>query len=388
MSQPKEKKSSIHIHDANEDGLEKAKKEDDWAWKEAGGAALCCDNILGLLIDKIFLGNIVSLNLIGLKGGQLIDKIFQMPYLIKPILYTHFVCFFYITYSFFIFFISVPPFIRQIRPLFKFGDEEKIKDGLINFVTSAGVVSALLIGISSGQAFSVSAYDFMSSICVFAWYFSTWMSMWCVVLSTGLGVLLSITPQQNLREVGQKLLYLWVLPAWLMIFSCVWMFVAIWAQAEMGYRLVLALNQTSQPHLATQQAIIVWVSRLSFVFTCMFGSFALLMIMFCAHKCKKYTGIETIEVAPADSKKGKELLKLHALLVRASAVSDFLAGVTAAAATEAQVVAAETAAAKAKAGAPKTVPKDIESKIEIKQEKKKRSKSRAGTEGLVSTWFP
>ena len=94
MSQSKEKKSSIHIHDANEDGLEKAKKEDDWAWKEAGGAALCCDNILGLLIDKIFLGNIVSLNLIGLKGGQLIDKIFQMPYLIKPILYTHFVCFF------------------------------------------------------------------------------------------------------------------------------------------------------------------------------------------------------------------------------------------------------------------------------------------------------
>lgn len=292
------------------------------------------------------------------------------------------------TNSFFIFFISVPPFIRQIRPLFKFGDEEKIKDGLINFVTSAGVVSALLIGISSGQAFSVSAYDFMSSICVFAWYFSTWMSMWCVVLSTGLGVLLSITPQQNLREVGQKLLYLWVLPAWLMIFSCVWMFVAIWAQAEMGYRIALALNQTSQPHLATQQAIIVWVSRLSFVFTCMFGSFALLMIMFCAHKCKKYTGIETIEVAPTDSKKGKERLKLYKsdahLLVRASAVSDFLApGVTAAAATEAQVVAAETAAAKAKAGAPKTVPKD-ESKIEIEQEKKKRSQSRAGTEGLVS----
>ena len=270
--------------------------------------------------------------------------------------------------------------------MFKFGDEEKIKDGLINFVTSAGVVSALLIGISSNQAFGVSPYDFMSSICVFAWYLSTWMSMWCVVLSTGLGVLLSITPQQNLREVGQKLLYLWVLPAWLMIFSACWMFVAIWAQAEMGYRIVLALNQTSQPHLATQQAIIVWVSRLSFGFTCMFGIFAFFMTMFCAHKCRRYTGIETIDVAPTDSKKGKELLKLHALLVRASAVSDFLAGVTAAAATEAQVVAAETAAAKAKAGAPKNTnsSKDDESKIEIKQEKKKRSKSRAGTEGLVS----
>ena len=236
--------------------------------------------------------------------------------------------------------------------MFKFGDEEKIKDGLINFVTSAGVVSALLIGISSNQAFSVSAYDFMSSICVFAWYFSTWMSMWCVVLSTGLGVLLSITPQQNLREVGQKLLYLWVLPAWLMIFSCVWMFVAIWAQAEMGYRIALALNQTSQPHLATQQAIIVWVSRLSFGFTCMFGIFAFFMTMFCAHKCRRYTGIETIDVAPTDSKKGKELLKLHA----------------------------DTAM---RAGAPKNTnsSKDVESK---KQEKKKRSKSRAGTEGLVS----
>ena len=75
MSQSKEKKSSIHIHDEADDaaGLKKAKKEEDWAWKEAGGAALCCDNILGMLIDKIFLGNIVSLNLIGLKGGQLID---------------------------------------------------------------------------------------------------------------------------------------------------------------------------------------------------------------------------------------------------------------------------------------------------------------------------
>ena len=70
MSQPKEK---IHIHDANEGGLKEAKEHADWAWKEAGGAALCCDNILGMLIDKIFLGNIVSLNLIGLKGGQLID---------------------------------------------------------------------------------------------------------------------------------------------------------------------------------------------------------------------------------------------------------------------------------------------------------------------------
>ena len=248
---------------------------------------------------------------------------------------------------FFIFFISVPPIIRQIRPLFKFGDEEKIKDGLINFVTSAGVVSALLIGISSNQAFGVTPYDFMSSICVFAWYLSTWMSMWCVVLSTGLGVLLSITPQQNLREVGQKLLYLWVLPAWLMIFSCIWMFVAIWAQAEMGYRIVLALNQTSQPHLATQQAIIVWVSRLSFGFTCVFGIFAFFMTMFCAHKCRRYTGIETIDVAPTDSKKGKELLKLH--LKEAKDDES----------------------------------KDDESKSST-QEKKKRSKSRAGTEGLVS----
>lgn len=97
-----------------------------------GGGTLVCDNCLGKCIDKAFLGNF-------------------------------------------------------IRPLFVGGDAEHIKEGLIAFVTSAGVVSALLIGISSPQAFSVEAYDWMSTLNVICWYISTWTSMWSVVISTILG---------------------------------------------------------------------------------------------------------------------------------------------------------------------------------------------------------
>ena len=92
------------------------------SYEEHGGGKLMCDNCIGQLIDTLFLGNI-------------------------------------------------------IRPLFVKGDSTQIKEGLINFVTSAGVVSALMISISSGQAFTVEAYDWMSTINVVCWYVATWMSM-------------------------------------------------------------------------------------------------------------------------------------------------------------------------------------------------------------------
>ena len=217
--------------------------------EQSSTGTLVCDNCFGQLVDQIFLGNI-------------------------------------------------------IRPLFLKGDSDQIKDGLINFVTSAGVVSALMISISTGQAFSVQAYDWMSTINVICWYLATWMSMWSVVVSTILGVLLSITPRSNLRKVGQKLLYVWVVPAWLMLWSSFCIVSAIWSQAEMGFRLSMAANST---RVQSQEILIVWVTRCCYIVTVTLTGVSFLTVMCCSAQLDTYFGIESVHVrATKGTRKGGE----------------------------------------------------------------------------------
>ena len=122
-----------------------------------------------------------------------------------------------------------------MRPLFEQGDPQQVKDGLINFVTSSGVVSALFISISIEYAFGVEATNWASTLMAFMWYLSTFLSMWCVVVSTILGVLLSITPFNHIMTVGKKMLYAWTVPGWLMMSSSGCLVVAIWSRAEVDY---------------------------------------------------------------------------------------------------------------------------------------------------------
>ena len=234
-------------------------KERRSSFEEHGGGKLICNNCFGHMVDKIMLGNI-------------------------------------------------------IRPLFMKGDAQQIKDGLINFVTSAGVVSALFISISSGQAFSVEAIDWVSTINVLCWYISTWLSMWSVVVSTLLGVLLSITPEDNLRKVGQKMLYLWVCPAWLMLWSSFCLVTAIWSSAEMGYREAVdsgsSMNSTStSTRNEEHEFIVMWFARAFYGATVLATAVAFLILMCCSGTMEKYLGIESVHVDTSSSSGGRTWLK-------------------------------------------------------------------------------
>ena len=165
-----------------------------------------------------------------------------------------------------------------MRPLFEQGDPQQVKDGLINFVTSSGVVSALFISISIEYAFGVEATNWASSLMAFMWYLSTFLSMWCVVVSTILGVLLSITPFNHIMTVGKKMLYAWTVPGWLMMSSSGCLVVAIWSRAEVDYihvskAVAVAASsnstaiQSTQASLAFHALIVVWLARVGFIIT-------------------------------------------------------------------------------------------------------------------------
>ena len=125
------------------------------------------------------------------------------------------------------------------------------------------------------------------------------------MVSTLLGVLLSITPQCNLRKVGQKLLYVWVIPAYMMLMSAFCIITAVWSQAEMSFRQATDVNSTST-RSPTQEKIIVWINRgcygWSFLVTCI----VCLILFCCAKKLEKYTGIESVSVMTTKEQEGKK----------------------------------------------------------------------------------
>jgi len=193
-----------------------------------------------------------------------------------------------------------------MRPLFEQGDPQQVKDGLINFVTSSGVVSALFISISIEYAFGVEATNWASTLMAFMWYLSTFLSMWCVVVSTILGVLLSITPFNHIMTVGKKMLYAWTVPGWLMMSSSGCLVVAIWSRAEVDYIHVskavavaassnsTAIQLTTQASLAFHGLIVVWLARVGFIITVCSTLMGFLIVLCCTNAMEKYLGIETM----------------------------------------------------------------------------------------------
>jgi hypothetical protein len=126
-----------------------------------------------------------------------------------------------------------------------------------------------------------------------------------------IGVLLSITPKTSIRKLGQKMLYFWVIPAWMMMISCGGLVTATWSQAEIGYRMAKAANSTTTRNV-NQEFVIVWVSRLCYFGTLSVCFVALLMIFFCAGSMGKYLGIESQDVSIKHSRAAKSNMKrLH-----------------------------------------------------------------------------
>ena len=192
-----------------------------------------------------------------------------------------------------------------MRPLFEQGNQQQVKDGLINFVTSSGVVSALFISISIEYSFGIAATDWVSTLMATMWYLSTYLSMWCVVVSTILGVLLSITPENNIMTVGKKMLYAWTFPGWLMMSSCGCLVVAIWARAEVDHIQVFATMaeasnssntavKLTQASLAHHALIVVWLARVGFVITILSAMIGFLIVLCCTDGMETYLGIETL----------------------------------------------------------------------------------------------
>ena len=82
---------------------------------------------------------------------------------------------------------------------------------------------------------------------MFMWYLSSMFSMWSVIISTMAGVLLSVTPESNILVMGQKMLYIWVIPAWLMLWAWFCLFLGIWTQAEVNYSKTMIKNNLRHP---------------------------------------------------------------------------------------------------------------------------------------------
>ena len=127
---------------------------------------------------------------------------------------------------------------------------------------------------------------------MFMWYLSSMFSMWSVIISTMAGVLLSVTPESNILVMGQKMLYIWVIPAWLMLWAWFCLFLGIWTQAEVNYSKTMIKNNQTEV-LFQNEGAVIWFTRGFAAWTLLCCGIGMLIIMCAPDFMQKYMGIQT-----------------------------------------------------------------------------------------------
>ena len=161
-------------------------------------------------------------------------------------------------------------------------DQQEVRDGVFAMETSCGVVCALIMSVS------IPAMDpTQTSITPTTWmgfYYNgfanitSFMCMWCILVSTCVLTLMAFTPKQDTSRAVLRLKYIIAMPIWFFGLSCYTMMCMMMMQLEMN-----AANPEfggSMSNTTSDWAPLVWATRIEFGISLTAALFAGIAVMF------------------------------------------------------------------------------------------------------------